>query len=143
MPGVKTTITTAPPTAAHAAAGQKAGFNVAGLTAELAEQVSESIFLLKEIIKTFPSGSLTAAGAISTASPNIAMALPIPPWVVAGMPVFDVTAGHLLGTVSSGAGTTTLVLGANSAFVGSGSNDILQITDANLATYQALVASLS
>jgi hypothetical protein len=51
------------------------------------------------------------------------MAQTIPSWVVAGMTVFDVTVGFSLGTVSSGAGTTTLVLGANAAHAGSGSND--------------------
>jgi hypothetical protein len=141
--GIKSTVAATPPTAAHQSAGMKIGLNVAALTAELQEQVSETLYLLKEILKTFPNFTLTAASNPSTSSPNITMAQTIPAAVVAGMTVTDVTAGHLLGTVSSGAGTTTLVLGANSAFVGSGSNDILQVSDPNLATYTALVTSLS
>ena len=68
---------------------------------------------------------LTAGGTISTGSANITMAATIPSWVVAGMPVYDVTASAYLGLVSSGAGSTTLVLGANSAAAGSGSADVL------------------
>lgn len=82
-----------------------------------------------------PTAQLQAASNPSTASPNITMAQTIPAWVVTGMEVYDVTAGKLLGTVSSGAGTTTLVLGANSAFVGSGTSDVLQfgLTPSDLA----------
>jgi hypothetical protein len=69
---------------------------------------------------------LTAGGAISTGSANITMAATIPAWVVAGMPVWDVTTGQLLGAVSSGAGTTTLVLAAVALHNGSGSADVLQ-----------------
>jgi hypothetical protein len=118
--GVKTTIITTPPTAAHQTTALKSGYNVGGLTTQLAEQVGEVIFLLREILKTFPTGNLTAAGTISTGSANITMAQTIPSWVVAGMTVFDVTNGFNLGTVSSGAGTTTLVLQANAAHAGSG-----------------------
>jgi hypothetical protein len=73
-----------------------------------------------------PIGQLAAGGTVSTGSANITMAATIPAWVVSGMPVFDVTVGFLLGTVSSGAGTTTLVLQANAAHAGSGSADVLQ-----------------
>jgi hypothetical protein len=141
--GVKSTIAATTPTATHQSAAMKTGINVAALTVELQEQVSETIYLLKEIIKTFPNVSLIAAGTITTSSANITMAATIPASVTAGMNVFDVTVGFNLGTVSSGAGTTTLVLTGNAAHAGSGSNDVLQITDPNLATYTALVASLS
>jgi hypothetical protein len=86
---------------------------------------------------------LTAAGTSTTASANVAMAQTIPATVTPGMNVFDVTNGFNIGTVANGAGTTTLVLTANAAHAGSGSNDALQITDANLATYNALLTSLS
>jgi hypothetical protein len=141
--GIKSTIVTTPPTASHQSSAMKTGINITALTTQLQEQVSEVIYLLKEVIKTFPSVSLTAAGTITTASPNIAIAQTIPASVVAGMNVFDVTNGFNLGTVASGAGTTTLVLSGNAAHAGSGSNDALQISDPNLATHTALVASLS
>jgi hypothetical protein len=120
--GIKTTITTTPPTAAHQSAAMKTGINIAALTVQLQEQVSEVIYLLKEIVKSFPSVSLTAAGPISTSSANIAMAQTIPASVTAGMTVLDVTNGFNLGTVSSGAGTTTLLLTGNAAHAGSASN---------------------
>jgi hypothetical protein len=59
------------------------------------------------------------------------------------MSVFDVTKNASLGTVASGAGTTTLVLTANSLSAGSGSADVLTISDPNLATYQAQLTALS
>jgi hypothetical protein len=90
--GTKTTIATTPPTAAHQAAGMKTGINVAALTVQLQEQVSDVIYLLKEVIKSFPSFSLTAAGTITTASANIAMAQTIPASVTAGMPAAPPTA---------------------------------------------------
>jgi hypothetical protein len=141
--GVKTTIAATPPTATHQLSALKSGLNANALTTQLAEAVSEVIYLLKEIIKTFPTGNLTAAGPISTSSASITMAQTIPSWVVAGMSVFDVTKNASLGTVSSGAGTSTLVLSANSLSAGSGSTDVLTISDPNLATYQGLVTSLS
>jgi hypothetical protein len=141
--GVKTTIAATPVTASHQAAAMKVGINIAALTVQLQEQVAEVIYLLREVLKTFPVVTLTAAGTISTGSPNVTVAATIPVTVVAGMNVLDVTNGFNLGTVLSGAGTTTLVLTGNAAHAGSGSNDALQITDQNLATYTALVASLS
>ena len=69
---------------------------------------------------------LSAAGTISTSAATITMAAALPAWVVAGMPVYDVTAGAYLGLVSSGAGSTTLTLAANAAHAGSGSADVLQ-----------------
>jgi homoserine kinase len=87
---------------------------------------------------------LTAASNPSTSSPNITMAATVPSWVLPGYTVTDVTAGNkLLGTVLSGAGSTTLVLAANSAFVGSGSSNVLTIADPNVAALNTLIANLS
>lgn len=72
------------------------------------------------------NSQLTAGGAIATNTANITMAATIPSWVVAGMPVYDVTVGAYLGVVSSGSGTTTLVLGSNAAHAGTGTSDVLQ-----------------
>jgi hypothetical protein len=141
--GVKSTIVATPPTSNHQTALSKAGLNANSLIAALQEQISEVIYLLKEVIKTFPTGNLTAAGTISTSSASITMPQTIPSWVVAGMSVFDVTKNASLGTVASGAGTTTLVLTANSLSAGSGSADVLTISDPNLATYQAQLTALS
>ena len=141
--GVKATVVATPLTSNHQAACLNRGLNASGLIAALQEQLTEVIYLLKEITKTFPTGNLTAAGTISTSSASITMAQTIPSWVVAGMTVFDVTNSSALGTVLSGAGTTTLVLTANAAHAGSGSADVLTISDPNLGTYQGLITSLS
>jgi hypothetical protein len=141
--GVKSTIAATPPTVSHQMAAIKVGINAAALLVQLQEHISEAIYLLQESIKTFPNFNLTAGGTISTGSANIVMAKTLPATVVSGMNVFDVTNQQQIGTVSSGAGTTTLVLQANAAHAGSGSSDVLQFTDANLATYQSLITSLS
>jgi hypothetical protein len=140
--GVRTTLVAAPVTAAHASAAQKIGLNASGLAAQLAEQISEVIYLLKEIIKTVPAVNLTAAGTISTSSATIAMAQPLPASVVFGMNVFSVTANKQIGTVLSTSGST-LTLTAVAANAGSGSSDVLQIADANLSVYQSLLTALS
>jgi hypothetical protein len=139
--GVKSSLTA--PTAVHQSSAAKAGVNATGLVLALQEQIGEVIYLLKETIKTLPTVSLTANGTISTASATIAMSSTIPSSVVAGMSVTDVTNGFALGTVASGAGTTTLTLQANALHAGSGSNDVLKIDDANLAGYTAQLAALA
>jgi hypothetical protein len=90
------------------------------------QQMFNPAMIASQATTKLPIGQLLAASNPSTGSANITMAATIPAWVVNGMPVYDVTASKLLGTVSSGAGTTTLVLGANSAFAGSGTSDVLQ-----------------
>jgi hypothetical protein len=47
--GIKSTIASTPPTASHQSAAQKTGINVAALTAQLQEQVSEVIYLPEKI----------------------------------------------------------------------------------------------
>ena len=71
------------------------------------------------------------------------MAAIIPSTVVAGRNIFDTTNAKQIGTVASGSGSLTLVLTGNASNAGSGSNDTLLITDANLATYQAQLTALS
>jgi hypothetical protein len=74
------------------------------------------------------AGAVTAAGAISTASPTITM-----PnvsgflWVVPGMNVYDLTNNKQIGTVLTWT-ATTLTLVANAANNGSGSTDSLQFS---------------
>jgi hypothetical protein len=89
------------------------------------------------------SGQLTAASNPSTGSPNITMAATIPAWVLPGYTVFDTTKNALLGVVSSGAGTTTLVMAANSLSVGTGTSDVLTISDPNVASFNTLITNLS
>jgi len=97
-----------------------------GVRATLLQLYNANAMVNSQQTTGLPAGQLLAASNPSTGSPNVTMAATIPAWVVANMLVYDVTAGKLLGVVSSGAGTTTLVLGANSAFVGSGTSDVLQ-----------------
>ena len=71
------------------------------------------------------AGEITAAGAISTSSATITMPnVSGYPWVVAGMNVYDITAGKQIGTVLTYTGTT-LTLTGNAANAGSGSTDSL------------------
>jgi hypothetical protein len=140
--GVKSTLVAAPPTVAHTAAAFKNGFNASALTIQLQEALADVIYLAKELIKTTPTVNLIAASNPSTSSPSITMAAPLPSSVVSGMNVFDITANKQIGTILS-ASASTLTLTGNASNAGSGTSDILQITDANLATYQGLVTSLS
>jgi hypothetical protein len=140
--GIKATIIATPPTAAHQVAALKVGVNAAGLIAALKEQITETLFLLGEIIKGIPSGNLTCAGPISTASATILMAAPVPSWVIPGMVISDLTNAKAVGTVLSAA-ASTITLTSNAANAGSGSSDVLQISDPNLSVYQGLVTSLS
>lgn len=71
------------------------------------------------------AGALAAGASFTTGSANITMGATIPSWVVAGMTVYDLTNGQAIGTVSSGAGTTTLVLTGNAAHASSGGTDSL------------------
>ena len=59
------------------------------------------------------NGTASTNGATSTTSPTLNLAS-TPPWVVAGMAVYDVTTGKTIGAVSSTAGTT-VTLTANAA----------------------------
>ena len=71
------------------------------------------------------AGAITAAGAISTDASTITMPnVSGYPWVLAGMNVYDATAGVQIGTVQTWTGTT-LTLTGNAANNGSGSTDSL------------------
>ena len=71
------------------------------------------------------AGAITAAGAISTGASTITMPnVSGYPWVLAGMNVYDATAGVQIGTVQTWTGTT-LTLTGNAANNGSGSTDSL------------------
>ena len=71
------------------------------------------------------AGAITAAGSISTGAATITMPnVSGYPWVVAGMNVYDATAGVQIGAVLSWT-ATTLTLTANAASNGSGSTDSL------------------
>ena len=71
------------------------------------------------------AGAITAAGSISTGASTITMPnVSGYPWVVAGMNVYDATAGVQIGAVLSWT-ATTLTLTANAASNGSGSTDSL------------------
>jgi hypothetical protein len=143
MSGIKTSLGSTALAASHAASAWKNGRNASALIVQAQEAAQELIVLLKECIRDMQTGQLTAASNPSTASPNITMAQPIPAWVLPGMTVVDVTKGASLGTVSSGAGTTTLVLGANSLSVGVGTSDVLTIADPNVASFNTLITALS
>ena len=68
---------------------------------------------------------LAASASWTTASTTITMAAALPSWVIAGHQVYDTTNNELIGTVASGAGTTTLTLAAAAAFASSGAADNL------------------
>jgi hypothetical protein len=70
------------------------------------------------------AGAIAAAATFTTSVATITMGAANPGWVVAGMNVYDSTAGANLGTVSSYTGTT-LTLTANAAHASSGSTDSL------------------
>jgi hypothetical protein len=140
--GVRSTLIASPVTAAHAAAAFKVGVNASALVVQLQEQISETILLLREVIKGLPTVNLTAASSWTTASTTITMAATIPAIVVSGMNVADITNAKQIGTVLSASGST-LTLTSAAANASSGSNDILQITDSNAATYNAQIAALS
>jgi hypothetical protein len=70
------------------------------------------------------AGALAAAAAFTTSSTTITMGAANPGWVVAGMNVYDATAGANIGTVSSYTGTT-LTLTAAASHASSGSTDSL------------------
>jgi large repetitive protein len=84
---------------------------------------------------------VTTNGATSTSSPTLSFAA-TPSWIVYGMPVYDVTTGKLIGTVSSTTGTT-VTLAANAAnAVGSGdqlSFSALALTNAATSTSSAVL----
>lgn len=87
-------------------------------------------------------GSLAAGASFTTSSTTITMGATIPSWVVAGMSVYDTTAGAAIGTVSSTSGTT-LTLTAAASHASSGATDALAISAFAAATSQgpATVAS--
>jgi hypothetical protein len=97
--------------------------------------------LLRECVRDMVTGQLVAGGTISTTSATITMAQPLPSWVSVGMSVFDVSKNALLGSVLT-AGGTTLTLSANALSAGSGSADILLISDPNVASINALITAL-
>jgi hypothetical protein len=70
------------------------------------------------------AGALAAAAAFTTSSTTITMGAANPGWVVAGMNVYDTTAGANIGTVLSYSGTT-LSLTAAASHASSGSTDSL------------------
>jgi hypothetical protein len=139
--GVRSTLIASPVTAAHAAAAFKVGVNAGSLVVQLQEQINETILLLREVIKGLPTVNLSAVSSWTTASTTLAMSAPIPAIVVAGMNVFDITNSKQIGTVLS-ANASTLTLTAAAANASSGSNDVLQITDANLSVYNSQIAAL-
>ena len=79
------------------------------------------------------AGALAAGGTWTTSTPNITMGVSNPGWVVAGMTVYDETAGAAIGTVSSYIGTA-LVLQANASHASSGSTDTLSFSAFGNAT---------
>ncbi len=62
---------------------------------------------------SFPSTTASTSAATATSSPTLTLASAAP-WIVGGMPVYDVTTGKSIGTVSSTTGTT-VTLAANAA----------------------------
>jgi hypothetical protein len=70
------------------------------------------------------AGALAAAAAFTTSSTTITMGAANPGWVVAGMNVYDNTAGANIGTVASYTGTT-VTLTAAASHASSGSTDSL------------------
>jgi hypothetical protein len=70
------------------------------------------------------AGALAAAAAFTTSSTTITMGAANPGWVVAGMNVYDNTAGANIGTVASYT-STTLTLTAAASHASSGSTDSL------------------
>jgi hypothetical protein len=141
--GVKATVIANPVSSQHQSSAQQRGVSASGLQLAIQESITELIFQIKEWIKLAPQGTLQASSLIATSSPNIGIAGgSIPPWVVPGLQVVDVTTGNqVLGTVLRTAGTT-LTLTANSAFAGSGSSDLLLIQDLNLPVYSGLITAL-
>ena len=75
-----------------------------------------------------PSGALAAAGAFTTASPNIAMAVN-PGWVTPGMSVWNTTTAEFVGEVLTYVGTA-LVLTANALNNSSTAADVLEFGNA-------------
>jgi hypothetical protein len=141
--GTKSSLIATVLAASHTATAWKNGRNISGLIVQAQEAAQELIMLLRECIRDMTSLQLTAASNPSTSSPNITMAQTIPASVIPGMTVFDTTKGVSLGTVSSGAGTSTLVLTANSLSVGTGTSDVLTIADPNIGAFNTLIANLS
>jgi hypothetical protein len=72
-----------------------------------------------------PIGQIAASAALTTGSTSVPLTIPVPPWVVAGMNVFDVTTGLNVGTVASVSGST-VTLAADAAHASQGAADVLQ-----------------
>jgi hypothetical protein len=141
--GIKTTLATSSLATNHLTTGWQNGRNVSALITQAGEAAQELIALLHECIRDMQTGTLTAASNPSTGSRNITMAQTIPAWVLPGFSVYDSTKGASLGTVLSGAGTSTLVLTANSLSAGTGSSDAILISDPNIAAFNVLISNLS
>lgn len=73
------------------------------------------------------AGAIAAGGTWTTSSTSITMGSSNPGWVVAGMSIWDITAGAYIGTVSSYSGTT-LTLTSTASHASSGSTDSLQFS---------------
>lgn len=73
------------------------------------------------------AGALTASGTWTTSSTSITLSAAVPSWVVAGMNIYDVTAGANIGTVQSVSGST-ITLTAAASHASSGSSDSLQVS---------------
>jgi hypothetical protein len=83
---------------------------------------------------SFPSTTTTTGGATATSSPTLALASAAP-WIVGGMPVYDVTTGESIGTVSSTTGTTvTLTANAANAVASGDTLSFAPVVTTNAAT---------
>jgi hypothetical protein len=83
---------------------------------------------------SFPSTTTTTSAATATSSPTLTLASAAP-WIVGGMPVYDVTTGKSIGTVSSTTDTSvTLTANAANAVASGDTLSFAPVVTTNAAT---------
>jgi len=95
-----------------------------GVSAYLNELYNADGMLATSQVTGLPLGQIAAGGATATNSTTVVLGIAAPSWIVAGMPVYDVTAGAYVGAVASISGVdVTLAADAANAIT---SGDVLQ-----------------